>query len=152
MHADASITGKACVVDGDSLAAGGRLNNEQWCRGGVQARLSGIDAPEWNQTCTDAGGKEWARGKAAKKAMARMVEGKIVVCQERARDSYKRSVAVCLAGGRDLDRELVAAGLAVAYRRYTTMYVGEEDAARTAGLGMWAGKFTTPEIWRRTNK
>jgi endonuclease YncB( thermonuclease family) len=81
-----------------------------------------------------------------------MVEGKIVVCQERARDSYKRSVAVCLAGGRDLDRELVAAGLAVAYRRYTTMYVGEEDAARTAGLGMWAGKFTTPEIWRRTNK
>ena len=90
--ADASITGKACVVDGDSLAVGGTLNNEQWCRGGVQVRIFGIDAPEWNQTCTDAGGKEWARGKAAKKAMARMVEGKIVVCQERARDSYKRYI------------------------------------------------------------
>jgi endonuclease YncB( thermonuclease family) len=108
VHADASITGKACVVDGDSLAVGGTLNNEQWCRGGVEVRISGIDAPEWNQTCTDAGGKEWACGKAAKKAMARLVEGKIVVCQERARDSYKRSVAVCLAGGRDLGRELVA--------------------------------------------
>ncbi len=148
MHADASITGKACVIDGDSLAVGGRLNNEQWCRSGVQVRISGIDAPEWNQTCTDG----WACGKAAKKAMARLVERKIVVCQERARDSYKRSIAVCLAGGRDLGRELVASGLAVAYRRYSKRYVGEEDAARTAGLGMWAGKFTTPEIWRRTNK
>ena len=149
--AEAGITGRPCVIDGDSLAVGGALK-EKWCRGGVEVRPHGIDAPEWDQTCTNAAGKEWARGKAAKKAMARMVEGKIVVCQERARDSYKRSVAVCLAGGRDLDRELVAAGLAVAYRRYTTMYVGEEDAARTAGLGMWAGKFTTPEIWRRTNK
>jgi endonuclease YncB( thermonuclease family) len=97
-------------------------------------------------------GKEWACGKAAKKAMARLVEGKNVVCQERARDSYKRSIAVCLAGGRDLGRELVASGLAVAYRRYSKRYAGEEDAARTAGLGMWAGKFTTPEIWRRINK
>ena len=70
-------------------------------------------------TGTDAAGKEWACGKAAKQAMARLVEGKIVVCQERARDSYKRSIAVCLAGGRDLGRELVAAGLAVAYRRYS---------------------------------
>ncbi len=86
MHADASITGKACVIDGDSLAVGGRLNNEQWCRSGVQVRISGIDAPEWNQTCTDAAGKEWACGKAAKKAMARLVEGKNVVCQERLRD------------------------------------------------------------------
>ena len=41
-HADASITGKACVIDGDSLAVGGTLNNEQWCRGGVVVRISGI--------------------------------------------------------------------------------------------------------------
>ena len=135
----------------DHLMGAGH-NNEQWCRGGVEVRISGIDAPKWNQTRTDAAGKEWACGKAAKQAMARLVEGKIVVCQERARDSYKRSIAVCLAGGRDLGRELVASGLAVAYRRYSKRYVGEEDAARTAGLGMWAGKFTTPEIWRRTNK
>ena len=60
-------------------------------------RISGIDATEWNQTCTDAGSKEWTRGQAAKRAMARLVGGKIVVCRERARDSYKRSVAVCLA-------------------------------------------------------
>ena len=57
MHADASITGKACVIDGDSLAVGGVLE-EKWCRGGVEVRISGIDAPEWNQACTGASGKE----------------------------------------------------------------------------------------------
>ena len=83
--AGASITGKACGIDGDSLAVGGMFK-ENRCRGGVEVRISGIDAPEWNQTCTDAAGKEWARGKAAKEAMARMVEGKNAVYQERLRD------------------------------------------------------------------
>ena len=35
----------ACVIDGDSLAVGGVLE-EKWCRGGVEVRISGIDAPE----------------------------------------------------------------------------------------------------------
>jgi endonuclease YncB( thermonuclease family) len=112
-HADAGITGNACVVDGDSLAVGGVLK-EKWCRGGVEVRISGIDAPEWNQTCTDAGGKEWTRGQAAKRAVARMVEGKIVVCQERARDSYKRSVAVCLAAAESTSHNAVRSGLPAA--------------------------------------
>jgi endonuclease YncB( thermonuclease family) len=112
-HADAGITGNACVVDGDSLAVGGVLK-EKWCRGGVEVRISGIDAPEWNQTCTDAGGKEWTRGQAAKRAVARLVEGKIVVCQERARDSYKRSVAVCLAAAESTSHNAVRSGLPAA--------------------------------------
>ncbi|MDP7099027.1 MAG: hypothetical protein QF511_11065, partial [Rhodospirillales bacterium] len=83
--AEAGITGRPCVIDGDSLAVGGALK-EKWCRGGVEVRPHGIDAPEWDQTCTNAAGKEWARGRAAKRVMARLAGGKIVVCQERLRD------------------------------------------------------------------
>ncbi|HIJ44640.1 MAG TPA: hypothetical protein HPP50_00495, partial [Rhodospirillaceae bacterium] len=44
--AEAGITGRPCVIDGDSLAVGGALK-EKWCRGGVEVRPHGIDAPEW---------------------------------------------------------------------------------------------------------
>ncbi|HIJ43663.1 MAG TPA: transposase [Rhodospirillaceae bacterium] len=74
--------------------------------------------------------------------MARLVGGKIVVCQERARDSYKCSVAVCLAGGRDLGRELVAGGLAVAYRRYRQSQIFARDGVDLPRmlLAGWVGK------------
>ena len=74
--------------------------------------------------------------------MARLVGGKIVVCQERARDSYKCSVAVCLAGGRDLGRELVAGGLAVAYRRYRQSQIFARDGVDLPRmlLAGWGGK------------
>ncbi len=42
-------------------------------------------------------------------------------------------VAICHAGGQDLNGRLVAEGMALAYRRYSTDYVDEEDAARGIG-------------------
>lgn len=32
---------------------------------------------------------------------------------------------------------MVSKGYALAYRRYSTAYIAEEDAARTRGLGIW---------------
>ena len=44
---------------------------------------------------------------------------------------------------------MVSQGLALAYRRYSRDYVGEEVSARDAGLGMWRGDFVPPWDWRR---
>ena len=55
-HAD--ITGKARVIDGDTIEVG----NER-------VRIHGIDAPEARQTCTD-GGREWTFGREATFALA----------------------------------------------------------------------------------
>jgi endonuclease YncB( thermonuclease family) len=67
------------------------------------------------------------------------------------RRPFKRPVAVCYTRGLDLGAELVFAGLAVAFRRYSDSYIALEDHARQARRGMWAGSFAWPWDWRREN-
>ena len=50
----------------------------------------------------------------------------------------------------DLGAALVRAGLALAYRQYSSTYGADEDSAKTAKLGMWSGAFTAPWAWRRS--
>ena len=50
----------------------------------------------------------------------------MVSCEERNRDRYGRIVAVCRHGGQDVNAWIVSQGLALAYRRYSRDYVGEE--------------------------
>lgn len=50
----------------------------------------------------------------------------------------------------DLSAELVRGGHAVAFRRYALDYVPDEDLARRAGAGAWAGGFVDPESFRQT--
>ena len=106
-----AISGEARVVDGDTLAVAGR-----------RIRLHGIDAPETRQTCLRHG-RRWACGKAATRAMRRLVGRDPVRCEVRDRDRHGRAVAACFAAGRDLQRELVRQGLALAYRRYSARHV-----------------------------
>ena len=40
-------------------------------------------------------------------------------------------------------------GVALAYRRYSKKYVPEEDEAKAAKRGLWAGEFVAPWDWRR---
>jgi endonuclease YncB( thermonuclease family) len=42
-------------------------------------------------------------------------------------------------------------GLAVAYRKYSTAYVTEEDAAGSRSIGIWSGKFDMPWDWRKAH-
>jgi endonuclease YncB( thermonuclease family) len=72
-----------------------------------------------------------------------------VSCEERDLDRHGRIVAVCFAGGLDLNPWLVQQGWAVAYRRYSRDYVAAEAEAKAAGRGLWAGSFVQPEAWRR---
>ena len=132
------VSGTARVTDGDSLRIGA-----------VRIRLHGVDAPELDQTCTDAAGRDWACGQWARDRLVRLAEGRRVSCDVVEVDAYERLVARCSVGGRDLGATLVAEGAATAYRRYSDRYVAEERAARRAGLGLWRGDFAVPEDHRR---
>jgi endonuclease YncB( thermonuclease family) len=135
--ATAEITGPAKVIDGDTI----RIH-------GAKIRLHGIDAPESAQVCK-AEGKSYRCGTSATLALARRIAGKPVSCDERDKDRYGRIVAVCHAGGGDLNAWLVSEGLALAYRRYSTDYVDQEQAAQEAKRGLWRGEFVKPWQWRK---
>lgn len=127
-----AISGAVRVVDGDSLEAAGE-----------RIRLYGIDAPELSQTCRKAGA-DYACGQEAREALKRLAGGRAVECEGHGRDRYGRLLAVCRAGGIDLNGRQVLDGRAVAYGGYAD----EEAQARAAGRGIWAGTFETPGAWR----
>jgi endonuclease YncB( thermonuclease family) len=132
---------QAIVVDGDSLHVGNEI-----------IRLDGIDAPELRQTCRNADGREWSCGSAARARLADLVFGREVICTERGRDHYGRTLAVCAAGDvRDLGEALVLGGHAMNYDRYTNRYTTAQSHARTVRRGIWSGSFEPPEDWRRRN-
>jgi hypothetical protein len=64
------------------------------------------------------------------------------------KDRYGRTVAVCRLDKLDSNGWLVDEGLGMAYRRYSTAYIAQEDAAKQAKRGIWAGQFTAPWDWR----
>jgi endonuclease YncB( thermonuclease family) len=71
------------------------------------------------------------------KIMGRQVTAEIVDI-----DQYKRAVAVIRYSGRDINREMVADGMAWAYRRYLhgpyeSEYISSENRARSHRTGLW---------------
>ena len=135
-HAD--LIGIASVIDADTIEIHGQ-----------RIRLHGIDAPESRQPCLDAGGRTWRCGQRAALALQDLIGRRTVTCDDRDVDRYGRIVGRCLVGEVDINKWLVAQGLALAYRRYSLDYVAAEDEARAAGRGMWAGTFDPPWDWRR---
>jgi endonuclease YncB( thermonuclease family) len=135
--AAADITGKARVVDGDTI----------WI-GEMKIRLHGIDAPEMKQTCRTSKGKEQLCGQLAKQALQRLIQGQDITCKGDERDRYGRLIAVCYTGPYDLNAKMVRQGWALAYRRYSMDYVDDENAAKVARKGLWRGEFVPPWEWR----
>ena len=54
-----------------------------------------------------------------------------------------------LTNSRKRHARIVYEGLVLAYRKHSKKYVPEEDKARQAGRGMWAGEFVPPWDWRK---
>ena len=132
------VTGAAWIVDGDSIRIGG-----------VSIRLEGIDAPEWDQTCTDSAGRSWACGRAATRELKTRAGGQTLTCQPKVIDRYGRVIATCLLpDGTDVNAWLVREGWAVAYG-FSRIYVSEEAEAKSARRGIWRGTFIYPSEWRQ---
>lgn len=127
------------VADGDSFAIGKQ-----------KLRLSGIDAPEYRQTCKDASGSDWQCGKAARASLELMLRLPGLICTASAMDQYSRSIANCsVANVTDIGGAQVLAGMAVTHEYFGVRDYGEEeDRARDAKRGIWIGKFMQPAEWR----
>ena len=127
------------IVDADTLEVAGQ-----------KVRLQGIDAPESGQSCRQAGGQRYQCGDHATQALRTRIGPDAVTCTIEGRDRYDRALGICYAAdGTDLNGWLVRQGHALAYRRYSTKYVPEEEQAKAAQAGLWAGEFVQPWDWRR---
>ena len=108
--------------------------------------MFGVDAFEHDQTCG-----RFQCGQAATRVMRARLQGQVVACAQQDVDPYGRAVAVCTAGGEDLGRVMVRAGLAVAYRHFSLRYLPDETWAQAHRQGAWAYGFDSPQYWRRTH-
>lgn len=133
----ADLVGRSSVIDGDTLEIHGQ-----------RVRLEGIDAPESRQMC-DRHGQAWRCGQRAALALADWIGSRPVACRSRGKDRYGRLLARCSVAGADMQAWLVLNGHALAYRRYSTDYVPQEERAQAAGAGLWSGRFIAPWDWRR---
>lgn len=133
----ADISGKALVVEGDTLQIGR-----------VAIRLYGIDAPEFGQMCQLPTGT-WDCSRAAVDALVAMTEGKTVTCDPRQLDDYGLVVARCYTEDEpDLGARLVASGLAWAFVKYSADYIGLEMKPRRLKVGIWQAKTQAPWEYR----
>ena len=130
------------IIDADTLEVAGQ-----------RVRLQGIDAPESAQSCRRATGQRYRCGDHATQALRTRIGTDAVVCTIEGRDRYNRALGICYtADGTDLNGWLVRQGHALAYRRYSPTYVPQEDHARAARAGIWAGEFVPPWRWRRGDR
>ena len=96
---EAALVGRCYVIDGDTIDIGG-----------VRIRLAGVDAPEMDQPF----------GNSAKWALVRLCKGQEVRAVFDGSRSHDRTVATCyLPDGRDLSEEMVKAGLAIDWPKFS---------------------------------
>jgi endonuclease YncB( thermonuclease family) len=131
-HADPLVTVPR-IVDADTVDAGT-----------VKIRLNGIDAPETDQRCLDAHGQVWGCGVEASAKLQAYSRERPWSCELTGTDRYGRFLGTCSVDGEDIDRWLVRNGWALAFRRYSSVYVPDEDYAREHQLGLWSGAFIAP--------
>ena len=145
------ISGVPKIIDGDTI----HINN-------FKLRLEGIDAPEMRQQCKKeflkissiigfTFYKDYSCGIVSKEKLISKINESKIKCILANKDRYKRYIATCFKGNINLNQWMVRNGYAIAYRRYSKKYVVDEDFAKENKLGLWQGKFISPEKWRKLN-
>lgn len=136
----ADLTGVPRIVDGDTLTIGL-----------IKVRLEGIDAPETDQVCLNANGLRWTCGIDARDQLALHIGGRDIKCSSSGTDAYRRTLGTCYFGDEDLNAWMVQQGWALAYVKYSKVYVQAEEDARSNQRGIWKGAFIAPWDWRHKN-
>ena len=139
---DCRLSGRVSkVIDGDSIIV--RDNN----RIAHEIRLSGIDAPEFNQPY----------GRTSQKLLRQRINGKAVCVDWYKEDRYQRLVGVVRLEDADINLEQVKTGRAWFYKRYSNeqsaenayLYEEAEAQAMQRGVGLWAETVpVAPWQWR----
>ena len=119
-------------------------------------RLVGIDAPEKSRKKHDPG---QPFSQSSTKYLAGMVLNKSVDIVPYGNDRYGRTLGVVYVDGKNVNLEMVKAGLAEVYRGKPAPgfdngpYEKAEREARSAGKGMWSlgDKYISPKEWRKTH-
>ncbi len=141
-HAD-SVTGPVRVIDGDTLQF----------ETGLKVRIYGIDTLEKNQKCAKDGACILC-GQQTRSIAITLIAKAPVTCALRGERSYDREVGSCTVDGKDYAQTIIAAGWALAYRRYLPKngkghaYVTAEEKAKAARIGIWETQFIPPADWR----
>lgn len=140
---DTSIKGKVIgVSDGDTITI-------LWDGKPLKIRFAHVDCPELKRS--------QPFGRAAKKFTSDACYAQIVTIENEGKyDRYKRLIGVVInEKGENVNKELVRAGLAWHFKKYSTdeSYDVLESAARAQKLGLWADANPTPPwIWRKMKK
>ena len=135
-----TLTGRASVVDGDTIEIAGE-----------RVRLHGIDAPEGRQQCRDADGRPWHCGREAAFALDEfLAQSRPTHCSLLDRDRWGRFVATCIRNdSMDVNEWLVKHGWALDWPHYSGgAYSDAQEVARAAGHGIWQSEFIDPWEWR----
>lgn len=133
-----SIIGPVRVVNADTLMMDGHY-----------IRLFGIDAPEIDQTCANKMGRAYHCGKVAATWLRDWLMDNPVECHIMQQDKKGNMSGVCSLGQYDIGAALVNAGWALAYTKYSDIYVPYQEQAMNRRDGLWQGKFYSPEDWRK---
>lgn len=133
------FTGPARIVDGDTIEIGARV-----------LRLHGIDAPDSGQTCERAG-VPYDCAQEAGWALAERFEHHWASCRMTGLNGDLPTVICHLGGehGINVNRHMVRRGWALADPETGQEFAADQEAARAARVGLWAGSFVPPWEWRQ---
>jgi micrococcal nuclease len=134
------------VYDGDTIRVQGSSGRET-------IRLLGIDAPE---TPKGKGKPGQPYSRKSQHYLADLVLNRTVTLKVYGRDRYDRILAVVYCSGREVNRAMLAAGLAEVYRGRTpeafdkAPYLETEAHARRSKIGMWrqGDAYVSPIRWK----
>jgi endonuclease YncB( thermonuclease family) len=118
----------------------------------LKVRLYGIDAPK------TAKGQKLGEpfGNDARHYLAALISQKAVRVEIRDIDRYRRMVAILWLGERNVNQEMISAGMAEAYgeylkQPYRTSFLQAEQNAKAQGKGIWSQgrSYERPAQFRR---
>jgi endonuclease YncB( thermonuclease family) len=132
-----TVAGHASIVDGDTLVVQGTV-----------IRLHGLDAAESGQRCISVDKRIARPGDDAEERLTALTRPS-VTCTGSLHDDYGRLIAKCSTADKvEINRALVAEGLAWAYVKFSGDYVKDEAKAKDAGLGIWSMRCEPPWEFR----
>lgn len=139
--AQQTITGRASVIDGDTIEIRGQ-----------RIRLAGIDTPESAQLCYNSKGQMFRCGALVANNLSSWLGQRTVTCRTTGESNRERLIANCMVGGVDVAGWLASQGYGFIDPRFATNHRARVEQARSRRVNLWAGRFQLPWEYRRQGR